>query len=169
LANPNAPFGARLIDADGKTVRVRRYVKKTGSAIYPGDFVKYASTGNVEVAIAADVLLGVALEYKAATDVTEIAVCDDPDAIFAIQADGNTVAADVFQNCDFVATAGDTGKLQSKMALDSSEIATTNTLPLKILGLMSGFTSAGANSYGSYAVVKVRINQHAFSSGVSGI
>jgi hypothetical protein len=165
MANADAAYGALLIDSEGKQYKVRRFVKKTGSAIYPGDFVKRASTGNVEVADAGAVLLGVAMEYKAATSTDEIAICDDPDAVFEIQASADAQAADVFTNANIVATAGDTGKLQSKHTLDSSTIATTNTLQLRILGLHS----IGSNAYGSYARLKVKINQHAYSSGVLGV
>lgn len=165
MANANVPYGAILIDSEGKQFRVRRFVKKTGSAIFPGDFVMQASTGNVEVATAGAKLLGVACEYKAATDITEIAVIDDPEAVFEIQADGDLAAADVFANADIVATAGDTALLHSKHVLQSSSINTTNTLQLKILGL----SKVASNAYGSYAKAKVRINQHAYSSGVVGI
>jgi hypothetical protein len=105
------------------------------------------------------------MEYKAATSTDEIAICDDPDAVFEIQASADAQAADVFANADIVATSGDTALLRSKHALDSSTIAATNTLPLKILGL----SKIDDNAYGSYARVKVKINQHAYSSGVAGI
>lgn len=164
MANINAPFGARLIDSEGKQYRVKRYVKKTGSAIYPGDFVKIASTGDVEVASASGQLLGVALEYKAATSVAEIAVCDDPEAIFEIQASANLAAADVFANAQLVVTAGDTSLLTSKHALDSANIASTDTHQLKILGL----SAIASNAYGSYAKAKVKINNHVFKAGVTG-
>jgi hypothetical protein len=164
MANVNAPFGARLIDSEGKEIRVKRYVKKTGSAIYAGDFVKIASTGDVEVASASGQLLGVALEYKAATSTDSIAVIDDPEAIFEIQASANLVAGDVFANAQIVATTGDTVKLTSKHALDSANIADTATHQLKILGL----SAIASNEYGSYAKVKVKINNHAFRAGVLG-
>jgi hypothetical protein len=165
MANSNVPYGFVLIDDEGKQFRVRRFLKKTGNAIYAGDAVIQASTGDVDVAAAGSVLLGVALESKAATYVDEIAVCDDPDAVYAIQASANAAAADVFANADIVATAGDSAISRSKHTLDSSTIATTNTLQLKILGLHK----IASNAYGSYAQVKVKINKHAYKSGVLGV
>ncbi len=165
MANINSPFGARLIDSEGKEIRVRRYVKKTGSAIFQGDFVKMASTGNVEVATASGALLGVAAEYKAATDVSEIAIIDDPEAVFEIQASADAQQADVFANAQLVVTSGDTGLLRSKHALDSANIATDATHQLKILGL----SSIDDNAFGSYAKLKVKINNHTFKAGVAGV
>lgn len=165
MANPNVPYGAILIDDEGKQFRVRRFLKKTGNAIFEGDFVIQASTGDVDVAAAGSVILGVAMESKAATYTGEIAVCDDPEAVFSIQASADAQAADVFANADIVATAGDTGLSRSKHALDSASINTTNTLQLKILGLHK----IASNAYGSYAQVKVKVNKHAYKSGVLGV
>jgi hypothetical protein len=165
MANVNAPFGARLLDSEGKEIRVKRYKKKTGAAIFQGDFVKMASTGDVEVATASGALLGVAAEYKAATDTSDIAVIDDPEAVFEIQASANVTAADVFANAQLVVTTGDTSLLLSKHALDSANIADTATHQLKILGL----SSIDDNAYGSYAKVKVKINNHSFKAGVQGV
>lgn len=165
MANTNAPYGARLIDDEGKQFRVRRYVKKTGSAIYQGDFVIQNSTGDVAVATAGSKLLGVAMEYKAATDVSDIAICDDPEAVWSIQASANLAAADVFQNADFVATTGSTTLFTSKHAVDSAALSSVDTVPLKIIGL----DSIASNAYGSYARIKVKINHHVFKNGTSGV
>jgi hypothetical protein len=165
MANTNAPAGAILLDSEGKAFHGRRFVKKSGNAIYPGDFVIQDATGTVDVAAANGVMLGVALEYAAAASTAEILVCDDPAAVYEIQVDGNVAQTDVFANADIVATTGDTALLRSKHVLQSSSIATTNTLPLKILGL----SKVGSNAFGSYAKVKVKINKHAYSSGVLGV
>lgn len=165
MANANVPFGAILLDSEGKQFRVRRFPKKSGNAIYAGDFVIQDATGTVDVATAGAKLLGVAIESKAASSTDDIAVIDDPDAVFEVQASANVASTDVFANADIVATAGDSALSHSKHTLDSSSINTTNTLQLKILGL----SKVASNAYGSYAKVKVRINQHAYSSGVVGI
>jgi hypothetical protein len=165
MANANVPFGALLLDAEGKQFHGRRFVKKSGNAIYSGDFVSQDATGTVDVAVANGVMLGVALEYAAATSTAEILVCDDPAAVYEIQVDGDITQAAVFANADIVATTGDTALLHSKHVLQSSSINTTNTLPLKILGL----SKVASNAFGSYAKVKVKINKHAYSSGILGV
>lgn len=167
MANVNDPFGAVLVKTEGKQSRVSYYTKKTGSAIAPGDFVVADAAGNVAVATAGDgvTLLGVAAEYKAATSTDQIAVYDDPEAVFEIQASADLQAADVFQNANIVATSLDTALLQSKQALDSSSLGTGATKQLKILGLAKSPEAA----WGSYAPVRVKINNHALRGGVAGV
>lgn len=165
MSNVNAPYGALLIDDEGKQFRVRRYPKKSGNAIFAGDFVIQDATGTVDVAAASGTLLGVACESLGASSTADLAVIDDPEAVFAIQGSANVAATDVFANAQIVATAGDTGLSRSKHALDSANIATTSTFQLKILGLLS----RGVNAYGSYAQVKVKINNHALKVGVTGV
>jgi valyl-tRNA synthetase len=50
MANTNAPFGALLAEDEGKQFRVRRYPKKSGNAIFCGDFVIQDASGTVDVA-----------------------------------------------------------------------------------------------------------------------
>ena len=85
MANTNAPFGLRSIDPEGKELRVARFAKKSGNAIYEGDPVIQDATGAVDIATAGVAILGVAAEYKAATDTTDIAVITDPETVFEIQ------------------------------------------------------------------------------------
>lgn len=167
MPNVQQPFGLRLIDTDGKQARVRRYVKKSGNAIYPGDAVIATATGDIDVATAGAALLGVAMEYRAAASTADIAVCDDPDAVFEIQSDNAVAAADVFLNSNITATAGDSSLLRSKQDLDVASFATTATLQLKLLGL----SQIGDNAYGSYARIKVKINNHILegSTGSAGV
>lgn len=167
MSNVNDPFGALLVKTEGKQSRVTYYTKKTGAAIAPGDFVIADAAGNVTIATAGDgvTLLGVAAEYKASADVSEIAVYDDPDCVFEIQASADLQAADVFQNANIVATALDSALLQSKQALDSSSLGTGATKQLKILGLSKDPETA----WGSYAKVRVKINNHALRGGVAGV
>lgn len=166
MANTFAPFGLRLVDSEGKEFKGRRYVKVTGSAIYPGDVVKQDSSGGVTVAAAGDTPIGVSLEYKPSANVDPILICDDPNATFEIQADNLVAAADVFQNSEITATTGDTGLLRSKQDLDVASFGTGSTKVLKILGL----SSIGENAYGSYARMLVKFNVHTLkSSGMSGV
>jgi hypothetical protein len=167
MPNVFLPFGLRLIDTEGKQPRVRRYTKKTGNAIYPGDAVVATATGDVDIATAGAALLGVAMEFRAATSTAQIAVCDDPEAVFEIQSDNQILAADVFLNSNITATAGDASLLRSKHDLDVASFATTATLQLKILGL----SEIGDNAYGSFARIKVKINNHVLkgATGSAGV
>lgn len=155
MANVNSPFGARLIDSDGKEVRGHYYEKLAGAVIADGDFVKMTSSGEVTVAAAGDVLLGVALEFKASADAGEVLICDDPDAVFEVQASDAFAQTNVGNCADIVATAYDSLLNRSKHALDSATYAAT-TAQLKVLGL----SKIDDNVIGQYAKVKVKINEH---------
>lgn len=92
-------------------------------------------------------------------------VLDDPNQLFLIQADQDVVAADIGKNTDVVGTGGSTTTGVSSMELDSSEIAKTAELNLKIVGLYD----SPSNAYGDFAVVVVKINEHLYGSeGVAG-
>lgn len=164
MANANNAFGFEPLKTEGKEVRVREYVKTTGAALYPGDAVKLISAGTVSVAAAADRILGICAEY-AASDTAVVKVYDDPEAEFYAQVSADFAAADVGLNADFVATAADTALKQSNHAIDSATFAATDVLPFKMLGLLK----RGVNAVGSYAIVRVKPNFHAFKNGVTGI
>lgn len=163
MANPNAPFGFQLLQSEGKENRVREYAKGN-AAIYAGDVVKMNNSGQVVVAAAGDVILGVAAEYKAAADTT-IAVHDDPSAIFMAQCDGDFQLTDVGQNANITATAANTTLKRSKHDIDIASFGTEAEKQFKLLGLVD----RGENAVGSYAIVKVKPNHHFFASGVAGI
>ena len=92
-------------------------------------------------------------------------VLDDPSQLFIIQADEDIVQADIGKNADVVGTGGSSTTGQSTMELDSSTIANTAALNLKIVGLYD----APGNALGDYAVVVVKINEHLYgSAGVAG-
>lgn len=93
-------------------------------------------------------------------------VMDDPSQLFLIQADEDIVQADIGKNADVVGTGGSTTTGNSTMELDSSTIADTAALNLKIVGL---YTVPG-NSLGDFAVVVVKINEHLYgSTGVKAV
>jgi hypothetical protein len=92
-------------------------------------------------------------------------VIDDPAQLFLIQADEDIVQADIGKNADVVGTGGSTTTGVSSMELDSSTIANTAALNLKIVGLYD----VPGNDFGNFAVVVVKINEHLFgSAGVAG-
>jgi hypothetical protein len=93
-------------------------------------------------------------------------VLDDPSQLFIIQADEDIVQADIGKNADIVGTGGSTTTGVSTMVLDSSTIADTAALNLKIVGLYS----IPGNALGDFAVVVVKINEHLYgSTGVKAV
>lgn len=166
MANVSAPFGFRVVDSEGKEFRVRRYTKKSGNAIFRGDTVIAAATGDVDVAVAGGQILGIAMESLASTSTADIAVCDDPAAVFVVQVStGACAAADVFQNANILATAGDTGLSRSLQSLDMSTKGTSAALQWKIIGLEVN----SDNAFGSFANVRVKPCNHVFNGAASGV
>jgi hypothetical protein len=92
-------------------------------------------------------------------------VLDDPAQLFLIQADEDVVQADIGKNADIVGTGGSTIYGVSSMELDSSTVANTAALNVKIVGLFN----TPENEFGTNAVVVVKINEHMYgSAGVAG-
>ena len=93
-------------------------------------------------------------------------VLDDPNQLFLIQADEDIVQADIGKNADVVGTGGSSTTGVSSMELDSSTIADTAALNLKIVGLWD----VPGNALGDFAVVVVKINEHLYgSTGVKAV
>lgn len=164
MPNTQAPFGLQPVQTDGKENRVREYAKATSAALFAGDAVKMNSSGEVVVAAAGDVILGVAAEYKAASE-TVIAVYDDPSQLFIGQADGVFALTDVGQNINITATAGDSTLKRSKHDLDIASLGTEATKQFKILGKLK----RQENEVGSFTTLVVKPNSHFYASGVAGI
>ena len=92
-------------------------------------------------------------------------VIDDPAQLFLIQADEDIVQADIGKNADVIGTGGSTTTGVSTMELDSSTVANTAALNLKIVGKYD----VPGNALGTNAVVVVKINEHLYgSAGVAG-
>jgi hypothetical protein len=92
-------------------------------------------------------------------------VIDDPNQLFLVQCDEGFVAADVGKNADVVGTGGSTTSGISTMELDSSTLANSAALNLKVVGLYNDVN----NEFGTNAVVVVKINEHVYgSAGVAG-
>jgi len=73
-------------------------------------------------------------------------VLDNPNAIFQIQADATLAQTAVGKNIAVVQNAvGTFGN--SAVAAQASSIATTNTLPLRVIGFVDGPTSAVGDTY----------------------
>lgn len=97
--------------------------------------------------------------------IIEADVIDDPNQLFSIQADEDIVAADIGKNADVIGTGGSTVTGLSTMELDSSTIANTAALNLKIVGILK----TPDNTLGTNCQVIVKINEHLYgSAGVAG-
>lgn len=161
MANVDAPRGFILHKSEGKQVRFTKYAKDTAAAIYRGDLVKLATDGEVLPFASGDgKALGVAMEYKAAA-ATEIMVCDDPDAIFVAQSDGQFQLSDIGSNADVVATAGSASDGQSDFEIRTSTYATSDALPIKILGLVD----KSGNAVGANALILCKLNNSVKGAG----
>ncbi len=92
-------------------------------------------------------------------------VLDDPSQLFIIQNDGTSAVANYGKNADIVVGTGNTTTGMSANELDTSTIATTAALNLKVIGLWD----VPGNAVGTNAVVVVKINEHLYgSAGVAG-
>tara|TARA_R110000803_G_scaffold48571_2_gene100996 strand:- start:597 stop:1178 length:582 start_codon:yes stop_codon:yes gene_type:complete len=92
-------------------------------------------------------------------------VLDDPNQLFLVQASAGMVQANIGKNANIVGTTGSTVNGISSMELDSSTIANTAALNLKVVGL----SASPDNAFGTNAVVVVKINEHMYgSAGVAG-
>lgn len=138
-----------------------------GTAIFYGDFVKLAVTGNVEKDIGTATLtpcgIFMGCNYtdpvtgqftcsqhwpagNAATDAVAI-VAVDPDVLFRMQASGACGQNYLNANAAVVQTAGTVLHGRSKNALDQSTAADTAALPLRIVDFVEGPFSAVGDAY----------------------
>ncbi|CAB4169499.1 hypothetical protein UFOVP1302_22 [uncultured Caudovirales phage] len=103
---------------------------------------------------------------NAATDI-EGYVVDDPDALFQVQADGTLAATTLGCNASLIQTvAGNSGaNINSGVSLQASSVATTSTLPVRIVDFVDSTTSQIGDAYTD---VIVRINTHFHRTGNTG-
>jgi hypothetical protein len=191
MANTNKPFGLRPIGNLSATGAQKQYGytinDNQSGAIYQGDLVTVYDGYLVKFApathtAAVGVFNGCSYidptsgkptwknYYPGSVNITSgsivAEVLDDPAQLFLIQADEDIVQADIGKNADITAsTTGSTVNGISAGTLDSSTIANTAALNLKIVALYS----SPDNAFGDYAVVVVKVNEHAYgSAGVAG-
>lgn len=166
MANADLPRGFRPY---GELKHVGIYI--AGGTIYPGDMVKKDGGANsttrmraqVVAATAAAAACGVALNYATAGQVVRVA--DDPQQLFAGQADGSDFDnnQDLNLNADILATAGSATYKVSQMEIDSSTLATTATLQVQVLGYVD--RQDGKNAMGANAELIFKINNHQLAGG----
>jgi hypothetical protein len=88
-------------------------------------------------------------------------VVDDPEALFVAQADDAMTSADMGLNCGWVAESGSTTTGLSTVEIDTSDKATTSTLPLRLEKLYQ----IPGNVFGANQKVVVSFNKHAYKTG----
>jgi len=173
MATTAAPYGARPINttsASGSYTGKVQHIKIAsayGTAIFYGDFVKLVTAGTVEkdTGTTACTPIGIFMGCKytdsttnqmtfnqqwpasmAASDAMAYVVTD-PEVLFQMQGDEAVAQAALGANSAVVQTAGSTSIGNSKNAVDGSTVATTNTLPVKIVDFVDGPTSSVGDAY----------------------
>ena len=111
--------------------------------------------------------------YRAASTDRYLLVCDDPNVVYEVQYAGTSVAAatitaNVGLNGQFTTTAGSTVSGSSGMQLDSSGLATTATLPLKVVGFPNRPDNIPGDTYFSY-YVKLNSVTYGTGTGQAGV
>lgn len=173
MATTAAPYGARpvgTLSASGSfTGKVNHYriADDYSTLISEGDFVKLAVTGYVQKDTGTDALTPIGIfvgcaytddatgqftvnnHWPASTSSADAVayVVDDPQVVFQMQGDGTIPLNYLCGNFEVEVTAGSASVGRSKNAVDASTVATTNTLPLKVVGFVDGPTSAVGDAY----------------------
>lgn len=194
MANTAAPYGLIPVNLTGGqpfagSTRMLPIVTNYATAIFFGDVVKCANTGYIEKDTGTTTLtpIGVFMgcsymdptygltfrQYYAANTVpansqnTIAYICDDPDAIFKIQGSASMTQTMLFNNAGVVQGSGSAISGNSAVSLNVSTVATTDSLPLRIVGWSGGnasLTQAGGSGQSclapgdSYPDVLVRWN-----------
>jgi hypothetical protein len=173
MATSAAPTGAEpvgTLSASGSFTGKVRHIKIAsgyGTAIFYGDFVKLVSSGTVEKDTGTTSLTPVGVfmgcsytdpntnqktfnqQFPASTAASDIMayVLDDPSVLMRMQGDASLAQTTLGNNVAVVQTAGSTSIGRSKNAVDSSTVATTNTLPLRIIDFVDGPTSTVGDAF----------------------
>ena len=186
MANVDKAFGLRPLGNLSATGAQKQYAYEINDnqsgAIYQGDLVtlsagyvvKYDSTLHT---VALGVFNGVQYvdptsgkptfknfypgSVNITTGVISASVVDDPSQLFLIQADEDVVQADIGLNADIAYTAGSTTTGLSATELDSSTVANTASLVLKIVGFYNAPNNTRAENH---VDVVVKINAHMYGS-----
>ena len=170
MANTATPYGLMPVNLIGGlpfagSTRMLPIVTNYGTNIFFGDVVKAANTGYIEKDTGTTTLTPVGVfmgcsymdptygltfrqRYTANTvpansQDTIAYVCDDPDTVFRIQASASMTQTMLFNNAGVVQGAGSTVTGKSAVSLDASTAATTDSLPLRIVGWWGGNLEPG--------------------------
>jgi hypothetical protein len=89
-------------------------------------------------------------------------ICDDPAAIFQIQANGSVPQAALGANAGIVQNAPDLAYGISRIALDAASVAVAATLPLRIVGFVNGTDQAPGDAF-TDVLVRWNAGMHAYN------
>lgn len=177
--------------SDATAVFVGDLVKGAGTSGTAGTFVNGVNCEGLPAAILASAgstgqdLLGAVTgflpdqnnlmtKHRVASTNRIAMVCTDPTVVYEAQADevGSALAAtDVQANVAYINAAGSTTTGISAQMVDSSTVATTNTLPLKIVGFVirpdNAINTGGAGT--DQAKVEVILNTGLYMPNVAGL
>ena len=187
-ATPNGAEPINTLSASGSYTGKVRHIKIAsgyGTAIFYGDFVKLVSSGTVEkAAVTTAVVAGTVgifvgcsytdpstsqltfnQQFPASTAASDIMayVVDDPKLVFKMQGDEAIAQTGLGNNVSAVNTAGSTTIGRSRNALDGGSIATTNTLPLRILEFVDGPDSTVGDAFTDCLVTYLPLS-HAYET-----
>jgi len=187
MANTFAPFGFRQSSGVGSAPtyeQVASFCAYNTGAMYFGDPIyQNGTTGGVSpetpgTGILAGVFAGckylsvsqkrtVWSNYWGAADVAstenvEVYVINDPNARFLVQVGGSTstglVAADIGSNIQFAYGTPSTATGISGAYINQTTLATTNTLPFKVVSLVTNPPGSNGTEAGAYNYAIVAIN-----------
>lgn len=187
-ATPNGAEPVNTLSASGSysgKVRHMKVASAYGTAIFYGDFVKLVAAGTVEKAVVTTAVVAGTVgifvgcsytdpstsqltfnqQYPASTTASDIMayVVDDPKLVFKMQGDEAIAQTGLGNNVSAVSTAGSTAIGRSKNALDGGSIATTNSLPLRIVEFVDGPTSTVGDTYTDCLVTYLPLS-HAYET-----
>jgi hypothetical protein len=96
-----------------------------------------------------------------------VLVCDDPNVLFELQDDGLTAltATSANKNASYTVTNPTSPQQNSATVLNTSSVATTSTLSLKLVGLVQ----RADNAFGVNAKWLVKFNQHELMGNTAGV
>jgi hypothetical protein len=105
--------------------------------------------------------------YRRASTDRYLLVCVDPGAVYEVQASQTsqtaaTVTSWVGSNASFTTTAGSTTTGASGVQIDTTTVATTATLPMKIVGIPNRPDNIPGDAFIN---LYVRLNSSSFASG----
>ena len=187
-ATPNGAEPVNTLSASGSYSGKVRHIKIASgyaTAIFYGDFVKLVAAGTLEkAAVTTSVVAGTVgifvgcsytdpstsqltfnQQFPASTAASDIMayVVDDPKLVFKMQGDEAIAQTGLGNNVSAVSTAGSTTIGRSRNALDGGSIATTNTLPLRILEFVDGPDSAVGDAFTDCLVTYLPLS-HAYET-----
>ena len=172
MATSATPYGFRPIGLLGSgtwsdSIRHISIASAYDTQIFYGDAVKLVSSGTIEKDAGTTTMtpcgifvgcrytdpntsqLTFAQQWTASLVASDAFayVVDDPDVVWQVQADGTLAQTALGNNIAVTQTAGSTAIGTSKNSVTISTIATTKTLPLRIIGFVDGPNSAVGDAF----------------------